>query len=363
MDDGKLVVLGVVQEQHAERARLYKQWRDLQWPIVQDAFNLLQIKAVPLAVAIDEHGIVRSHRANPKFVEQWIQQPSEGESGKQPPAPPALSPAVPQALQWASKPGGYAAEIDQRLLDPSNPLAARAHFELGVLYRMRFDSHAHPADFQASIDHWSKTLELDPNQYIYRRRIQQYGARLGKPYPFYDWVAQARLDIENVGGTPLPLKVALSGAEIAQPQRRFETSTTSQTHPDPQAKIQRDAENLIQASVVVVPRTAKPGKAVRVHVLLQPADAAKWNNESEPTQFWVDNPEAGQVSQNLHLADLPSVAESTEIRRFEFEVQIPELYEAKLTIPSFALMNVCHRETGVCIYLRKDVLIELEIDQ
>ena len=58
-------------------------------------------------------------------------------------------------------------------------------------------------DFQAAVDHWGAALRLNPNQYIYRRRIQQYGPRLTKPYPFYDWIKQARSDIAARGGTSL----------------------------------------------------------------------------------------------------------------------------------------------------------------
>ena len=60
---GKLAVLGVIQEQHAERGRLYAQWKQLKWPIVQDALTRLDLDVVPVAVFIDEHGIVQNTRA------------------------------------------------------------------------------------------------------------------------------------------------------------------------------------------------------------------------------------------------------------------------------------------------------------
>ena len=51
-------------------------------------------------------------------------------------------------------------------------------------------------------------LDIDPNQYIWRRRIQQYGPRLDKPYPFYDWgAASAREEIAARGETPVGLTV------------------------------------------------------------------------------------------------------------------------------------------------------------
>ena len=66
VDNGELVVLGVVQEQHAKRAELYAQWRQLQWPILYDPINKLGLEAVPVPVAIDENGIVRKVRMKNK---------------------------------------------------------------------------------------------------------------------------------------------------------------------------------------------------------------------------------------------------------------------------------------------------------
>lgn len=57
--EGKLSLLGVTQEQHADRGRLFAQWKRFDWPILNDPINLLESKAVPIFVAIDEHGIVR----------------------------------------------------------------------------------------------------------------------------------------------------------------------------------------------------------------------------------------------------------------------------------------------------------------
>jgi hypothetical protein len=81
-----------------------------------------------------------------------------------------------------------------------------AQFRLGVALRMRFDSSlGNPDDFQSAVNAWGRALDIDPNHYIYRRRIQQYGPRLIKPYPFYDWIQQARVDMAERGDKPLEL--------------------------------------------------------------------------------------------------------------------------------------------------------------
>ena len=58
VEDGKLVVLGVVQEQHPDRCRLFAQWKGIDWPILHDVLNLVGPDAVPIYIAIDEHGPV-----------------------------------------------------------------------------------------------------------------------------------------------------------------------------------------------------------------------------------------------------------------------------------------------------------------
>ncbi|MHC4512049.1 MAG: hypothetical protein ACYTAO_24420 [Planctomycetota bacterium] len=54
--EGRLVVLAVAQEQHRQRSRLFAQWQRLDWPILHDPINVMQVRGVPIEVAIDEHG-------------------------------------------------------------------------------------------------------------------------------------------------------------------------------------------------------------------------------------------------------------------------------------------------------------------
>src|SRR5262249_32504356 len=144
-------------------------------------------------------------------------------------------------------------------------------------------------DFQAAIDAWSRALELDPNQYIWRRRIEQYGPRLAKPYAFYDWVVQAKADISRRGETPVPLKEEPYGSELAGPLPAVPAEGPAAIEPDPKGKAHRDEARLVEAEVVVVPRRVRPGQAARVHIPLRPAAgrSARWNNESTPPRVWV----------------------------------------------------------------------------
>jgi hypothetical protein len=86
--DGKLVLLGVTQEQHAERCRLFAQWKQFDWPILYDPINVLEADAVPVVVAIDEYGIVRSTRPRREsLADEFVNQAFTDD------APAAASPA------------------------------------------------------------------------------------------------------------------------------------------------------------------------------------------------------------------------------------------------------------------------------
>ena len=70
---GRLVLLGVTQEQHADRCRLFAQWQRFDWPILHDPINLLEAPAVPIVVAVDEYGIVRAVRPRPEtFATEFL---------------------------------------------------------------------------------------------------------------------------------------------------------------------------------------------------------------------------------------------------------------------------------------------------
>ena len=219
---GKLILLGVTQEQHADRCRLFAEWKGFNWPILHDPINVLDLFGVPLAVAIDEHGIVRSLDPKPASLARDFLEKSFAKDA--PAAPlrktPQLAPeqAAPhfndlkQAAQKAETADawrrygdalalwGGAARVNDALdaYDRARQRDAKdgpALFRLGVCYRLRYDSEGRrPGDFQAAIDAWNSALQLEPNSYIWRRRIQQYGPRLDQPYAFFDWVEKARRD-------------------------------------------------------------------------------------------------------------------------------------------------------------------------
>jgi len=379
-----MVLLGVTQEQHPNRCRLLAQWHNFDWPILHDPINVLRPIAVPIVVAIDEHGIVRQVGPDLKtFENDFLNKnfPAPTKDGLADSATvPDLSSLVIEAKQfnradawrnvgdanvlWRQNKG-----IDQALDAYGRAVAldakdGNAHFRLGVVYRMRYESEKRvDGDFQRAIDQWSRALNLAPNQYIWRRRIQQFGPRLDKPYSFYDWVSQAQDDIRGRGEVPVALAVEPSGAELAHPSKSFPGSASGEKSPDARGQIARDSLGLIALEVTTVPGTIEPGKSARIHITFRPNQSrqAHWNNESDPLRLWVDLPDGWQIEKQLFSAPQGKEPETTETRTIEFEVRAPKDAKGAVELKAYSLYYVCESAGGTCLFLRKDINVPLSV--
>ena len=383
--DGRLVVLGITQEQHPDRCRLFAQWQKFDWPILHDPINVLGSRVVPIVIAIDEHGIVRSTRPSPATLERdFLDRKFPPPDGKRA-APMKPRPADLDALRQTAKRldtskawrrlgdalvlwkrseqineaiDAYSRAI-KKVPDDGNAL-----FRLGVCYRMRFESPDHQTgDFQRAVVHWERALVIDPNQYIWRRRIQQYGPRLKKPYSFYDWIHRATKEIAARGETPVALKVRPTGSEFAQPERRFTVDRGDDKSPDAEGRINRDVRDLISTEVAVVPARVRPGSTARVHLTFRPNERlkAKWNNESAPLRLWINAPSGSQVDRRLLSAPQPKSAESGEVRHLDFEVKVPDDARGEIKLKAYALYYVCEGASGTCLFLRRDVTVSIRV--
>jgi hypothetical protein len=386
--DGKLTVLGVVQEQHAERARLYKQWKQYKFPIAQDSITGLGLAVVPVPVLIDEHGYVMKTRLRPSEIDSFISQPAA------PPETPVPKLDAQQVtVDWlkanskGKPPIEFSVAMGDALLRSNSAKATRAaidwyrsagavailkkrseigqiQFRLGVAHRTLFDQTGgdgqNPDDFSKASHAWSRALEKNPNQYIWRRRIQQYGPRQIKPYPFYDWVELAQQEISGRGETPVELLTPLSGAEIAQPGRRFEARVADDKNPDPQSRIAPDDEQLIRIHATVVPNEVVAGQPVRIHLRFDP-QIGKWNNEAEPMQVWINDSESGTPSASRLVHANAKEPSSNEPRVLEFEFETSQDASAQIDLTGFALYFVCKTEDGQCLYRRQEFTIPIKL--
>jgi len=372
--DGRLQLLGIVQEQHPERARLFMQWKQMNWPVLADPFNLLGVSAVPVTLLIDEMGIVR--KVNPGLDEVAAFVKASGPI----PRPIPMSDGIPDtnsllvgepapreaallALWGSPEEQDRAIAAMDEMLDRF-PDDGVLHFYAGVAHRRRHDSPAQrPGDFPAAARYWTQALERNPNQYIWRRRLQQYGPRLDKPYAFYDWVPQARREIEKRGGTPVDLKVEPTGAEYASPDGTSEADVRSLVEPDPVGRITRDLVGLVRAEVTVVPTVVRPGQSVRVHVAFRPNAGLKahWNNEAAGLVYQVNVPSGWVADPPLQELPQPEIAVSTETRLLEFELRAPDQAVGTLTFSTYAVYYVCEDKGGNCVYRRLDVPVTLSV--
>ena len=200
--DGKIVLLGITQEQHPDRCRLLAQWKGFGWPILHDPINIMGSSAVPILVAIDEYGIVRDTKPrlarfeadflNKTFADDAVAvepgwQTPQLPAGHDRPDFDALRKAAerePTAAAWRTLGDALTLWGGDNQINAAIDAYTRAlkfapndgptKYRLGVCYRRRYESAwRQSGDFQEAIDRWGGALERDPNQYIWRRRIQQ----------------------------------------------------------------------------------------------------------------------------------------------------------------------------------------------
>jgi hypothetical protein len=210
-----------------------------------------------------------------------------------------------------------------------------------------------------------KARSLRPNQYIWRRRVEQYGPRQTKPYPFYDWVQTAGREIRARGDIPVNVSVPPTGSEIAGPAREWDAESHDGKAPDPQGRIARDTQGLVLAEATTVPTSVKPGEVVRVHLTLRPNDTlhAHWNNEAEQLKVWIDLPPGWQASSQLLVAPQPDQPESSEPRRLEFEIRTAPDARGATNLTAYALCYICEEATGTCTFLRHDIPLTVAVDK
>jgi hypothetical protein len=256
---------------------------------------------------------------------------------------------------------------------------------------LRHDSADRKAeDFSEAAKAWTRAQELDPGQYIFRRRIQQYGPRLEKPYAFYDWVPEARESINKRGDEPVTLAAEPSGSEFAKPLKGLPTASGEQKHPDPEKKV-TVAKLEFSGTAVSVPAAATASGPVRVHVSLSPGADFAWNNEAEAVKLWIELPEGAEADSRLislewnasvgdkagnaedaadkdkaesgESAPKPSPpATSMEERTAEFEMRLPkEVKGVTIEITLVAFANVCSKADGTCLYLRREIPVSIRV--
>jgi len=442
--EGRLQVVGIALEQHPERTQLYAQWKGYDFPILWDPFGLTGNEVVPVITAVDEFGITRMTRLDPRrFEEQFVAEfmdvefeddapPYQGvdpfvtdptpRAGEEWAADNAHRKALDAALEWMQPAPRSILDLRGFAPDPleepislactalgewarSDGAPAEAWFYLGVAHRMRADSFAcQSGDFQAAIDAWRTALDMRPNQYIWRRRIQQWGPRLDKPYAFYDWVDDAFAEIRARGDEPVVARIELTGSEVADRSRRIPGTgpdAVAPEPPDPKGAITRDEGEFVRLETAVALSTAKEGSnvrwpsgACRVHVMLEPTEGAKWEAATDPPVLWLDLPE-GWLAQSPRI-EFPwyeagpdgAAPKPDERRRWTVDFGLstapmpmgpppgddddkgagdddgpPPFPTFAREIPGYVVYSVCLPETGQCVFRRQDFTLTIDLPE
>ncbi len=339
--------IGIVQEQHADRARLYRQWRQLKWPIFVDSLNVLGLASVPIPLAVGPDGVVigrirqnqldvllQASSSRKKWVGGKLSDQHRGD-----------------ALFWKGDLNGAVTAYRK------GKQSAIASFRLGVALRARFESkHAQPGDGQAAVLAWRSALDQNPRQYIWRRRLEQYGPRLEKPYNFYGWIKEARAAIRARGETPVALAIEPAGAELMD--RATTPDATVREKADPEGKVPRDEKKRVTIESIVTRSVSLKSQRARVRVVFL-VRAAYWNNESEPLSLHVDVPAGVTLKEPMLVHPQAQKPETRERRVLEFEIEYPPGETGAFKIPAYALYSVCDEVEGTCLYLRRDFSVSI----
>ena len=294
------------------------QWKQFDWPLLWDPFNLLELPAVPITMILDAEGVIRLLQPKLDRADDIVQVVRDGfepmEFPQELPSPVPDRSALVEPLDglsesWSDHAVALALWGGSDRLDDAVAASApattgdsdgRAWFRRGVILRMRHDStYRQGSDFAESTDAWTRALDADPANYVWRRRLQQYGPRLAKPYAFYDWIVTARDEITARGEVPVTLTAEPEGAEFAEPLRGV-TDVAPEAPPPPDPRITED-QTWIDSVVTVVPARVRAGDAARVHVDLRPGEDNEihWNNEAGPGASGSSHQPAGPSISNF----------------------------------------------------------------
>lgn len=240
----KLVVLGMMEEQHRDRAELFLQWKRPPVRVLFDPLNLGFASRLPMVVAIDEIGTIRA--VNPRlskfesFEKKFLRRkPRKGGASVR---TPQLEPADPRVLKRraaesripaierdyadANFLAGAAPQLDEAMRSYSRVLQqdasdAYAYFRLGVAFRTRAESPAAaPDDAAKAIECWKNALKLDPKNVVFKSRLAQFDGDADEKSGAVHWIEKARAEIRKRGETPSAIHADPSGDRAAAHEKK-----------------------------------------------------------------------------------------------------------------------------------------------
>jgi hypothetical protein len=239
IDAEKLVVIGVAQEQSPERCRLLLQWLKIDWSVLHDPLNTFEVRKIPLAIAIDEHGYVQDPNASPstfeaKFVNQTYPTPKtpayyERDFMQEPKVTRRIVGETNLPEDWdqhgtSSILSWRAAWLGEGVaaftsLTSKQPKSAAAYFRLGVAQLFRGTSKfSEDDDLEAAVKSLKKALALSPRNAVYAQRLAE---AMGKDKSSQaEWIKIAKKEIKARGDKPVDLPKAGKPAPTSAPAKK-----------------------------------------------------------------------------------------------------------------------------------------------
>lgn len=381
VDEGKLVIVGIVEEQHPDRARLFAQWKGITGPLLQDPVNYVHVSELPVVVAVDENGIVRARDCDLETVEKkFIKRKYSGKPAFIPPnteEPPNTR--VTRRLADEARGASACVEHGEALLLAGEPAQveeaikvyaqaleydkenARAEFGLGTAYLMQFEGEKRQAgDFQRAIDAWTRAVSLAPGNHVFRARLQQYGPKVAKQPAPYGWIEAARKDIRTRGDVPIALAVEPNGAETGR--KMSPSDDDKRPAGDPKGKVARDKKGLISIEETVVRSTEKSHDRIHeIHLIFRPSveSGGQWGGESEALRVWVKGSKSVKVSPEVLEWSKTKEAANSDVRTLNFTATREGKSRKPVTIKGYALCHVREGQEGKSQFLRQDFQIKI----
>lgn len=351
---GKLAVIGIVQEQHRERAALYAQWQGLDWPILWDPFNQTEAKVVLNSYLVEPGGKVVKSGVRASDLEAFLKREFGVAEAAAPKEDSEEAPRGYRALELLPHEREGDRQELAELVDAMIVHAGRsAVFQRGVLARMVFDADPEAfgalRSFERAAGLWQFAIRDYDAQYIWRRRLQQYGPQLDKPYPFYDWVDTARTEILARGDVPVKLHAPLTPTERLG---RRPVTDTSNVEPDPKRALPEDDEGFAFEVSFVYDTVGRPKLCAHLSFVPSARHDAHWNDEAGPLVVWLDAVEGVTPQRRLEFVASGN-ADDTERRTLS--VDLDDVPEAKLT--GYAVIESCRAD--VCSRVRRPFRFEV----
>lgn len=359
---GELQEFAIAPEQYGDRMALFMQWKEMAFPVLMDPLNILDVDKVPILLLVDSVGIIRYQNPSEKDLKDFLAAAYKMDKMKV--EYPTATPLELEASAALTEDNAALATAisDYQAFCEKNPKDAKSSFQLGVLLRARYDQGTGGgSDFQQAVLAWSQALARVPSQYIWRRRIQQYGPQLDKPYPFYNWVTEARKTIASRGESPLPLLLEPSGSEMAGPAKRAAKGGAKASN-EPSYPAARGAvpggESAAILEATLIPHTSKEGSDghFRLHLRVTPQAHHHWTSDAQEAQLWLvpDKGEPRFLTSDITLLAADEEA-SSKSRVMEGSLTSKEAQGGRLAL----FYYICSDEPPACIYLESQLSLEV----